>query len=194
MNRVPVIVRNPAYIEELELDEEEVDQADITPVISGDTPTITVPASEDKSVAEDVSEDDEDDEEDEEMQDILEKMESLDTEVKELWKKIMDLLASTLEVTHSQQHAFVPQVEVWDTGKAWEQEYRQYPDSTIEEVRNRLSNQVWDLLQIMQERIDQHTCNSKDIKLIDGLNAISVMHDRLGNLTEKVLKRQAEKP
>ena len=191
MNRVPVIVWNPAYIEELELDEKEVDQADITPLISGDTPTITVPASEDKNVAEDVSEDDE---EDEEMRDILEKMESLDTEVKELWKKIMDLLASTLEVTHSQQHAFVPQVEVWDTGKAWEQEYRQYPDSTIEEVRNRLSNQVWDLLQIMQEKIDQHTCNSKDIKLIDGLNAISVMHDRLGNLTEKVLKRQAEKP
>ena len=186
MNRVPVIVWNPAYIEELELDEKEVDQADITPLISGDTPTITVPASEDKNVAEDVSEDDE---EDEEMRDILEKMESLDTEVKELWKEIMDLLASTLEVTHSQQHAFVPQVEVWDTGKAWEQEYRQYPDSTIEEVRNRLSNQVWDLLQIMQEKIDQHTCNSKDIKLIDGLNAISVMHDRLGYLTERVLKR-----
>ena len=186
MNRVPVIVRNPAYIEEVELDEEEVDQADIIPLISGDTPTITVPASEDENVAEDVSEDDE---EDEDMQDILEKMEKLDTEVKELRKEIMDLLSSTLEVTRSRQHTVVPQVEVWDTGKAWEQEYRQYPDPTIKEVRDRLSNQVWDLLQIMQERVDQHTCNSKDIKLIDGLNAISVMHDRLGYLTERVLKR-----
>ena len=191
MNRVPVIVWNPAYIEELELDEKEVDQADITPVISGDTPTITVPASEDKNVAEDASEDDE---EDEEMRDILEKMESLDTEVKELQKEIMNLLSSTLEATCSQQQAVVPQVEVWDTGKAWEQEYSQYPDSDIKEVRNRLSNQVWDLLQIMQEQVDQHTCNIKDIKLIDGLNAISVMHDRIGNLTDKVLKRQAEKP
>ena len=31
MNRVPVIVRNPAYIEEVELDEDEVDPADISP-------------------------------------------------------------------------------------------------------------------------------------------------------------------
>ena len=191
MNRVPVIARNPAYIEELEPDEEEVDQADVTPLVSGDTPTITVPASEDKNVAEDASEDDE---EDEEMRDILEKMESLDTEVKELRKEIMNLLSSTLEANRSQQQAVVPQVEVWDTGKAWEQEYSQYPDSDIKEVRNRLSNQVWDLLQIMQERVDQRTCNSKDIKLIDKLNAISVMHDRIGNLTDKVLKRQAEKP
>ena len=45
MNRVPVIVRNPAYIEEVELDEEDVDPADITPLNSGDTPIITVPAS-----------------------------------------------------------------------------------------------------------------------------------------------------
>ena len=186
MNRVPVIARNPAYIEELEPDEEEVNQADVTPLISGDTPTITVPASEDKNVAEDASEDDE---EDEEMRDILEKMESLDTEVKELRKEII-----TLEATRSQQQAVVPQVEVWDTGKAREQEYSPYPDSDIQEVRNRLSNQVWDLLQIMREWVDQRTCNSKDIKLIDGLNAISVMHDRIGNLTDKVLKRQAEKP
>ena len=52
MNRVPVIVRNPAYVEELEPDKE-VDQAD--------SPIITVPASEDKDVVEDASEDDEED-------------------------------------------------------------------------------------------------------------------------------------
>ena len=60
MNRVPVIVRNPAYVEELEPDEE-VDQADVTPLTSGDSPIITVPASEDKDVVEDASEDDEED-------------------------------------------------------------------------------------------------------------------------------------
>ena len=182
---------NPAYIEEVELDEEEVDPADITPLISGDTPIITVPASEDEKVAEDVVEDGD---EDEDMQDILEKMEKLDTEVKELRKEIMDLLSSIPEDTRSFQHTVVPQVEVWDTGKAWEQEYRLYPDPTMKEVRERLSNQVWDLLQIMQERVDQQTCNSKDIKLIDRLKPISVMHDRLGKLTERVLKRQAKKP
>ena len=98
MNRVPVIVRNPAYIEEVELDEEEVDQADIIPLISGDTPTITVPASEDENVAEDVSEDDE---EDEDMQDILEKLEKRDAEAKELLKEIMDILSSIPENTGS---------------------------------------------------------------------------------------------
>ena len=60
MNRVPVIVRIPAYVEELEPDEE-VDQADVTPLTSGDSPIITVPASEDKDVVEDASEDDEED-------------------------------------------------------------------------------------------------------------------------------------
>ncbi len=53
-----------------------------------------------------------------------------------------------------------------EAGKAIEQEYRLHPDPTMMEVRDRLSNQVWDLLQILQERVDQHTCNNKDMKLI----------------------------
>ena len=90
--------------------------------------------------------------------------------------------------TSSQRPTVVPDVDVWDTGRALEQEYRMYPASTRKEVSDRLSNQVWDLLRISQERVDQQTCNSKDIKLIDGLKAISVMHAQLGNLTEKALK------
>ena len=74
------------------------------------------------------------------------------------------------------------------------EEYRLYPDSTRKEASDRLSNQVWDLLRIMQEQVDHQTCNSKDIKLIDGLKAISVMHFRLGKLTDRVLNRQAKKP
>ena len=50
MNQVPVMVRNPAYIEEVELDEDEVDPADITPLVSGDSPIVTVPVSEDENV------------------------------------------------------------------------------------------------------------------------------------------------
>ena len=66
--------------------------------------------------------------------------------------------------TRSQQHTVVSNVDVWDTGKALEQEYRLYPDSTRKEVSDRLSNQVWDLLRILQEPVDQQTCNSKEIK------------------------------
>ena len=52
MNQVPVIVRNPAYVEEPEPDEdEEVDPADLAPLISGNTPIITIPASEDEEAA-----------------------------------------------------------------------------------------------------------------------------------------------
>ena len=121
MNRVPVIG-------EVELDEDEVDPADTTPLVSGDTPIVTVPASEDENVVEDLGEDGD---EDDDMQDILEKMEKLDTEVKELRKEIMDLLSSIPEDFSSLQSADVPRVEVWDTGKTWELEYRLHPDPDI---------------------------------------------------------------
>ena len=186
MNQVPVMMQNPAYIEEVELDEDKVDPADITPLVSGDTPIVTVPASDNENVVEDLGEDGD---EDDDMQDFLEKMEKLDTEVKELQKEIMDLLSSIPKDFSSLQSAVVAQVEVWDTGKAWEQEYRLHPDTSIDEISSRLFNQVWDLLQILQEWVDQRTCNNKDIKLIGGLKAISVMHARLGKLTEKALKR-----
>ena len=100
----------------------------------------------------------------------------------------MDLLSSIPEDTSSLQSAAVPKVEVWDTGKAWEQEYRLHPDPSIDVISSRLFNQVWDLFQILQERVDQRTCNNKDIKLIDRLKAISVMLARLGRLTEKALE------
>ena len=103
--------------------------------------------------------------------------------------QIMDHLSSIHEDINSFQSADVPQVDVWDTGKTREQEYRLHPDPSIDEINSRLFNQAWDLLQILQERVDQRTCNNKDIQLIDGLKAISVMHARLGKLTEKALKR-----
>ena len=137
MNRVPVIVWNPAYIEEVELDEDEADPADITPLVNRDTPMVTVPTSEDENVVEDLGDDGD---EDDDMQDILEKLEKLDTEVKELRKEIMDLLSSIPEDFSSLQSADVPQVDVWDTGKTWEQEYRLHPDPSIDEISSRLFN------------------------------------------------------
>ena len=201
MNRVPVIVWNPAYVEELEPDEgEDVDPADLAPLISGNTPIVTVPASEDEDVAEEVVEDGDEDHDEEDlpktMQDVLEELEELDREVIQGLQGLDQELGSIMSLrdTSSQQPTVVPNVNVWDTGKAIEQEYRLHPDPTMMEIRDRLSNQVWDLLQILQERVDQHTCNNKDMKLIDGLKTISVLHSRLGILTETVLKRQAKRP
>ena len=110
MNRDPVMMPNPTYIEEVELDKDEANPADVTPLVSGDTPIITVPTSEDEKAVVDLGEDGD---EDEDIQDFLEKTEKLETEVKELRKEIMDLLSSIPEDLSSLQSADVPQVEVW---------------------------------------------------------------------------------
>ena len=198
MNRVSVIVQNPAYIEEL--DGEEVDPADLAPLISGNTPIVTVPAAEDEDVAEEVVEDGDEDPDDEDlpkmMQNVIEELEELNREVIQGLQGLDQELDSIMSIrdTSSQQPTDVPNVDVWDTGKVIEQEYRLHPDPTMMEVRDRLSNQVLDLLQILQERVDQHTCNDKDIRLIEGLKTILVLHSRLGVLVDPELNRQAKKP
>ena len=198
MNRVSVIVRNPAYIQEL--DGEEGDPADLAPLISGNTPIVTVPASEDEDVAEEVVEDGDEDPDDEDlpkmMQNVIEELEELNREVIQGLQGLDQELDSIMSLrdTSSQQPTDVPNVDVWDTGKAIEQEYRLHPDSTMMEVRDRLSNQVLDLLQILQERVNQHTYDNKDIELISGLKTISVLNSRLSAMTTTVLKRSAEKP
>ena len=100
MNQIPVIVHNPAYVEEVELDEDEVDPADHTPLVSGNTPIVTVPASEDENVAEDVVEDRV---EDEEMEDVPQILWDVIVSLAELNKEIRNILSLTLEDTGSHQ-------------------------------------------------------------------------------------------
>ena len=126
MNQVPVIVRNPAYVAEVELDEDEVDPADLAPLVSGNAPIVTAPASEDGDVAEDVVEDGNDDEE---MEDIPQILQDVISSLEELNKDVRNLLSPTSRGTGSQQPPIVPRIEVWDTGRAWEREYKLYPDS-----------------------------------------------------------------
>ena len=130
MNRVPVIVRNPAYIEEVELVEDEVNPANIIPLVSGNTPIVTVPASENGNVTEDVVEDRD---EDEQMEDVPQKLRDVVNGLEELNRELKSILSRHPRDTSSHQPAVVPQVEVWDTGKAWEREYRLYPDSNRKE-------------------------------------------------------------
>jgi len=200
MNRVSVIVRNPAYIEEL--DGDEVDPADLAPLISGNAPIVTVPALEDEDVAEEVVEDEDEDPEDELLELMQNTLKGLEERSRRMIQGLQGLdqgLDSMLSQmsrrdTSSRKPTDVPNVDVWDTGKAIEQEYRLHPDSTMMEVRDRLSNQVFDLLQILQERVDQRTCKDKDIRLIEGLKTILVLHSRLGVLTDIMLNCPAKKP
>jgi len=110
MNRVPVIVRNPAFVEELEPDGDEIDPADLI-------------------------QDPEDDDEEEKMDNLLKELESRNVEAEELLKEMRDYISSLPEGTGSKQPTVVPNVDVWDTGKVIEQEYRLYPDPTMKEVR-----------------------------------------------------------
>ena len=76
MNQVPVIVRKPAYVVEPEPDEdEEIDPADLAPCISGNTPIITIPASEDEEVAGEVTADG--------AEEVIQGLEELTQEIKD---------------------------------------------------------------------------------------------------------------
>ena len=250
MNRVPVIVWNPAYLEELEPDGGVV-PVDPDTFISGNSQIITAPASEDGDVFEEVVEDRDEKQDDEDlpqsmkdMYDFLgelsEKIQTFNSTMKrstnpgqppvvpddvptsddedviddvpedteEDTKQVLqdavqslsmlnDGLRSVLSLsrdTSSPQHTDVPRVDIWDTGKAIEREFRLFPNPTRKGLKDRLENQVWDLLQLIQERVDQGTYNDTDMRLVDGLHVISVLHARLGILTEIAIKHRAKRP
>ena len=238
MNRVSVIVWNPACLEELE-------PVDPDTLMSGNSQIITAPASEDKDVVEEVVENNGEDHDDKDLPPVMKDMydflgelsEKIQTfrnrstnpgqppavpddvptpddedvvgdipeDAKEDTKQVLrdavqslsrlnDGLRSVLSLSRDTSSAGptdVPEVDVWDTGKATEQEYRLHPDSTMEEIRVRLANQVWNLLHVLQERVDQHTYDSKDIELISGLQNILVLNCRLRIMTELELNCHA---
>ena len=128
------------------------------------------------------------------MEDVLQILWDVIISLAELNKEMRNILSPTPGDTGSHQSPDVSRIEVWDTGRAWEREYRLYPESSRKEISDRLSSQVLDLLRIMHEGINQQTWNNRDIELIDGLNNVSVMHTRLSKLTEKVLNGQAKEP
>ena len=237
MNRVPVIVWNPAYIEELE-------PMDPATFISGDSQIVIAPASDDGEVVEEIVEEPEvgemnpvmKDMDDflgrlaERIQSFKEKLANPDQpsvvldeapaaadgdivgdsveeaeedpkqvlqEAVQSLSKLNDGLRSVLSLsrdTSSPQRAEVPDVDVWDTGKAIEQEFRLFPNPTRKGLKDRLDNQVWDLLRLLHERVTQGSYNETDIKLIEGLQVISVLHARLGVYTEIAIKHRAKRP
>ena len=178
MNRVPVIVWNPAYIEELE-------PRDSMDLISGDSQIITAPASDDGTTGEEVADEPdvgdvvEEVVEEHDDEDLSHAMKDMYEFLGELSEKIQSFNSSMERNANPGQPPVVPddvpKVDVWDTGKAIEQEFRRFPNPTRKGMKDRLYNQVWDLLRLLQERVNQGTYDRTDVKLIEGLQVIYVL-------------------
>ena len=181
----PVVPDDTEVTQELQGLNQEISKWVSSPPKDTAPPIITVPASEDEDVTEDAPEDAEEDA----TQVLRDAVQSL--------SRLNDGLRSVLSLsrdTSSQQHTDVPKVDIWDTGKTIEQEFRLFPNPTRKGLKDRIDNQVWNLLRIMQERVDHGTYNNTDIRLVEGLHVISVLHARLGVLTEIALKHRAKRP
>ena len=183
MDRVPVIVWNPAYIEELE-------PRDSLDFISGESQIITAPASDDGATAEGVVDEPGDG-------GIAEEAE---VDVKQVLQEAVQNLSSLTDDLRSilsfgrDQSAAVPDIDTYDTGKATEEEFRLFPNPTRKGMKDRLTNQVWDLLRLLQDRVTQRTYDETDIKLVEGLQVITVLHARLSVYSEIAIKHGAKGP
>ena len=152
--------------------------------VSGESLIVNAPTSDDEAVEKGVGEDPDDrssDEEDEEdvkqvLQEAVLRMASLNEDLRSILSICMD------------QATIVPDIDVYDTGKATEEEYRMFPDQTRKELMDRLNNQVWNMLHLMQERVNQGTYNETDIKLIEGLQVVLVLQARLNAYSELAIK------
>ena len=117
MYQVPGIVHNPAYVAEVELDEDGVDPADLAPLVSGNAPIVTAPASEDGDVAGDVEEDKD---KDEDTDVLVRTMQEMMDRLSELNQELENMVSSALEDMGTQEPLVDPNVNVWDARKAWE--------------------------------------------------------------------------
>ena len=182
---------NPAYAEH---DVGAVDPVDIAPLISGDAPIVTVPASEDQDVAEDTPEDDEDDGPDEDMiarrpEETMREMYSFLGEISE---QIRAFNTTMRRSASSSQPPVVPDTKLWDTGLAWEREFDLYPDASRDVIRSRLYNQVWNLLHKMKERVTQQTWKTEDHEIVEGLINIMILSVRNNISTDQTFKDHVE--
>ena len=177
MSRIPVIVWNPAYMEELE-------PRDSLDSVSGESLIVTAPASDDGAVERGVAEDPDDEssagEDEEDVKQVLQEAVQCMASLNEDLRSILSLCRD--------QATVVPDIDVYDTGKATEEEYRLFPNQTRKELMDRLNNHVWNMLHLLQERVNQGTYNETDIKLIEGLQVILVLQARLNVYSEIAIK------
>ena len=168
---------NPASIEELE-------PRDSLDLISGESQIITAPASDDGDAVEEVVDEPE----------IGGSAEEADVDVKQVLQEAVQNLSSLNDDLRSilsfgrDQSTAVPDIDTYDTGMATEEEFRLFPNPTRKDLRDRLNNQIWNLLHLLQERVAQGTCDETDVKLINGLQVILVLHARLSVCAETAIE------
>ena len=167
---------------------EKMEPKDSWDSVSGESLIVNAPASDDEAVERGVGEDPDDgssDGEDEEdvkqvLQEAVQRMASLNEDLRSILSICMD------------QATVVPDIDVYDTGKATEEEYREFPNQTRKELMDRLNNQVWNLLHMLQERVNQGTHDETDVKLIEGLQVVLVLQARLNVYSELAIKTGQE--
>ena len=163
---------------------EELEPRDSLDSVSGESPIVTAPASDDGDVERGVVEGPGDGssagEDGEDVKQVLQEAVHCMSSLNEDLRSILSLCRD--------QATVVPDIDVYDTGKATEEEYRMFPDQTRKELMDRLNNHVWNMLHLLKERVNQGTYNETDIKLIEGLQVVLVLQARLNVYTEIAIK------
>ena len=167
---------------------DEIEHKDSWDSVSGESLIVNAPASDDEAVERGVVEDPDDEssagEDEEDVKQVLQ-------EAVQCMASLNEDLRSILSICRDQA-TVVPDIDVYDTGKATEEEYRMFPDQTRKELMDRLNNQVWNMLHLMQERVNQGIYNETDVKLIEGLQVVLVLQARLNAYSELAIKTGQE--
>ena len=167
---------------------DEIEHKDSWDSVSGESLIVNAPASDDEAVERGVVEDPDDEssagEDEEDVKQVLQ-------ETVQCMASLNEDLRSILSICRDQA-TVVPDIDVYDTGKATEEEYRMFPDQTRKELMDRLNNQVWNMLHLMQERVNQGIYNEPDVKLIEGLQVVLVLQARLNAYSELAIKTGQE--
>ena len=190
-------------IRNMELDE--IDPADLAPIISSaGVPIITVPRDEnDKDEDEDKDRDEDEDKEEDKDENEDEDEDGSMPGLQADKSSTEDLLGGSESDSEVGWRASRPENEEYDLGfdpssNTWPREYR-YHNSEPEDILERLDQQVKDLLKIMEVKMGWPAVYryEDDVILTEGLENISVMEDKLSkiilSLKERINRAQRTK-
>ncbi len=168
-------------------DFDNIDPVDLSPLVSGQAPIVTAPASEDGEAAgDDVAEVPEDP-----FNELLKKypltgarklveaLKSLFEDIEALKDQSRSSDVDTQGGASTGQPPAVPDDYTWDLNAAWEREFHLYPEANHEELNFRLKLQVWDMLQQIWGCVHQYTWKKEDQDMANGLINVLILNKRI---------------